>query len=203
MNKTIQYILVGAVSLSALSLTSCNKFLDVQPKGTLTEDVQFSTYEGYIDALYGVYGTMATSSLYGSAMTYGYMDKLGQLFRKTNTGTEGEDPQFSSFNYSYPSIRQSGDNLWASLYKTISYANNILRHVASPQFSDPRLQRIQAEAYGLRAFLHLDVYRLFGPMDYAAHKSERLLPYSTTFNLENKDVYTHEQFLGLIRSTDG
>ena len=51
MNKTIQYILVGAVSLSALSLTSCNKFLDVQPKGTLTEDVQFSTYEGYIDAL--------------------------------------------------------------------------------------------------------------------------------------------------------
>ena len=198
MNKTIQYILVGAVSLSALSLTSCNKFLDVQPKGTLTEDVQFSTYEGYIDALYGVYGTMATSSLYGSAMTYGYMDKLGQLFRKTNTGTEGEDPQFSSFNYSFPSIRQSGDNLWASLYKTISYANNILRHVAEPQFSDPRLQRIQAEAYGLRAFLHLDVYRLFGPMDYAAHKSERLLPYSTTFNLENKDVYMHEQFLGLI-----
>lgn len=198
MNKTIQYILVSAFSLSTLSLTSCNKFLDVQPKGTLTEDAQFSTYEGYSDALLGVYGTMATSNLYGAMMTYDYLDKLGQLFRLTNSGTEGEDPQYETFNYAYPAIRQKGDNLWGALYRTISYANNILRHASSPQFSDTRLERIQAEAYGLRAFLHFDVYRLYGPMNYEANKSVRLLPYSTTFNLENKDVYTHEQFLNLI-----
>lgn len=197
MKITAKYILL-ATAVASLGLASCNKFLDVQPKGTLTEDAMFSTYEGYVDALNGAYATMATSNLYGGTMTYSFVDKLGQLFRRTQTGGQGEEAQYDTFNYAYPDIRQKGDALWGSLYRAISYVNNILRNAGDAQFADTRLDRIQAEAYGLRAFLHFDVYRLYGPMNYEAHKSERLLPYSTTFNLENKDVYTHEQFLNLI-----
>ena len=43
------------VAAFALSAASCNDFLDVQPKGTLTEDVQFNSAQGYYDAMYGVY----------------------------------------------------------------------------------------------------------------------------------------------------
>ena len=52
MKKTALYIAFGALSLAALP--SCNKFLDVQPKGTLLQEVQFSSLQGYYDAFYGV-----------------------------------------------------------------------------------------------------------------------------------------------------
>ena len=45
MKKTALYIAFGALSLAALP--SCNKFLDVQPKGTLLQEVQFSSLQGY------------------------------------------------------------------------------------------------------------------------------------------------------------
>lgn len=198
MNKTIQYILVGALSLSTLGLSSCNKFLDVQPKGTLTEDAMFSTYEGYQDALIGVYGTMAGANLYGGPMTISLLDKFGQLFMNTNEGAGTTESQILRLNYANAGVRSQTDALWGSLYQAISYANNILRNAADPSFSDTRLERVQAEAYGLRAMLHLDVYRLFGPMDYAAHRTERLLPYSATFDLQNKPVYSNEDFLRQI-----
>lgn len=198
MHKILKYLLVGAVSLGTLGFSSCNKFLDVQPKGTLTEDAQFSTINGYNDAVFGLYATMAGTSLYGGPMTFNFVDKLGQLFYNRNGGDDDTDLQIGSFSYTNARVRTMTDNLWASLYRTISYANNILRNAEDAQFSDSRLARIQAEAYGTRALLHLDVYRLFGPMDYEAHKSERLLPYSATFNLETKPVYTNEEFLNLI-----
>lgn len=197
MKITAKYILL-ATAVASLGLASCNKFLDVQPKGTLTEDAQFSNYEGYIDALYGVTGTMAGNGLYGRELSYGFIDKLGQLFRNTNEGSTSVDDRILSFDYTSTQVRPTVDGLWQNLYRTISYANNILRNAADPQFSDTRLNRIQAEAYGLRALMHLDVYRLFGPMNYEAHKGDRDLPYSTTFNLENKPVYTNEEFLGQI-----
>ena len=53
----IRPLAVGLLTLALLP--SCNKFLDIQSKGTLLEDVQFSTIRGYEDAMYGVYGSMA------------------------------------------------------------------------------------------------------------------------------------------------
>lgn len=198
MKKTAKYILLAGFALSTLGFASCNKFLDVQPKGTLTEDAQFSSIEGYYDALYGVYGTMAGQNLYGAPMTYGFLDKLGQLFRNTNEGASSVDDRIVAYDYTSTRVRPTVDALWQNLYRAISYANNILRNAESPAISDDRLERVRAEAYGLRALLHLDVYRLYGPMNYESHKTERLLPYSTTFNLQNKTVYSNEAFLEQI-----
>ena len=58
----IRPLAVGLLTLALLP--SCNKFLDIQSKGTLLEDVQFSPIRGYEDAMYGVYGSMAEQGLY-------------------------------------------------------------------------------------------------------------------------------------------
>ena len=55
MKKNNIYLFVTTLLLLSGSLVSCTKFLDVQPKGTLPEDVQFSDEQGFKDALYGVY----------------------------------------------------------------------------------------------------------------------------------------------------
>ena len=42
-----------------LLTTSCNKFLDIQPKGTMPKEVLFQDEQGFKDALYGIYASMA------------------------------------------------------------------------------------------------------------------------------------------------
>ena len=76
-HRIIQALCVASLTLGA---TSCNDFLDVQPKGELTQDVQFQRTQGYYDAMYGVYGTMATKKLYGENLSYGFLDKIAQMF---------------------------------------------------------------------------------------------------------------------------
>ncbi|MFR7811452.1 MAG: hypothetical protein ACLU4N_20610 [Butyricimonas faecihominis] len=63
-----------------VGLCGCNSFLDVQPKGTVEQGKQFKDVQGYRDAMYGIYASMAQTSLYGKAMSYGFIDQVGQLF---------------------------------------------------------------------------------------------------------------------------
>ena len=44
-----------------LSVVSCNDFINVQPSGQEDEEQQFSSIRGFRNAMYGVYGSMATS----------------------------------------------------------------------------------------------------------------------------------------------
>ena len=47
------------------TLAGCDSYLDVNPKGTLEQEKQFEDVQGYRDAMYGIYATMAKTSLYG------------------------------------------------------------------------------------------------------------------------------------------
>jgi lipoprotein len=78
----IRPLAVGLLSLALLP--SCNKFLDIQSKGTLLEDVQFSTIRGYEDAMYGVYGSMAEQGLYGGVLTAGFLENISQTIGNVN-----------------------------------------------------------------------------------------------------------------------
>ena len=56
MKKITKYI---GISMVVALLTSCNDFLDVQPKGQLTDDEMFTDITGYEDAMFGIYGKLA------------------------------------------------------------------------------------------------------------------------------------------------
>lgn len=176
------------VAAFVLSAVSCNDFLDVQPKGTLPEDVQFKTAQGYYDAMYGVYSHMASPSLYGANLSYGFVDKIGQLFGKLNENDV--DTEILKYDYQNGKVRAIVDNIWNSQYQEISFVNNVIKNVESTPLHDKNLQLVRGEAYGLRAFLHFDLVRLFCP-DYRTNpKAEYGVPYAEAFDLANKKVYT-------------
>jgi len=173
MKKTALYIALGALSL--VGLPSCNKFLDVQPKGTLLQEIQFSTLQGYYDAFYGVYGTMASSDLYGQRLTNGFVDELAQMFGSTSATSTSSKTR--AYNYTDVSVQAEIYSLWFGQYKVISYVNNILANLESPSISSAHLSQLKGEALGLRAFLHFDLVRLFAE-DYQRGKDSRGIPYS-------------------------
>ena len=73
--KHLQYI---AFITASLLLTSCNEWLDVQPKSQVEDTELFETESGYKEALAGVYSSMVSTSTYTKEMTYGFIGVLGQ-----------------------------------------------------------------------------------------------------------------------------
>ena len=82
-------IYLTLLSVLALTASSCDDFLDVRPKGEQVENDQFETAKGFEDAIYGVYGYMTESALYGMDMVWGVAEILSQDLKCTDTfGTD-------------------------------------------------------------------------------------------------------------------
>ena len=184
--KKIQFISL-IVLLSALF--SCEKFLDVQPKGTLTEDVTFKDIQGYRDAMYGVYATMAAPHLYGQNLSFDFVDKLGQMFVLNNP--EDISVNISNYEYQNKNVKVFTDTIWAGSYTAISYVNNIIEHLKTTTLKHSDLSFIEGEAYALRAFLHYDIARLY-TQNYKVNPQAKGIPYAYAFDLKNKKVFSLE-----------
>ena len=201
MKRTTYWINLLAGLVAVVFATSCNDFLDVHPAGEVDESEQFGSIRGYRNAMYGVYGSMAATNLYGKNLSYGFVDQLGQQFGYDNTS---ETSYFvSQYNYLRSDVRAIVDGIWEGQYQTIAYANNVLRNAESPQFNHKELAFMRGECYGLRAFLHFDLVRLFAEDYKRSNASTRGIPYATTFDLNNKPLLTlHETFKAILKDLD-
>ena len=201
MKRTTYWINLLAGLVAVVFATSCNNFLDVHPAGEVDESEQFGSIRGYRNAMYGVYGSMAASNLYGKNLSYGFVDQLGQLFGYDNSS---ETSYFvSQYDYLRSDVRTIVDGIWEGQYQTISYVNNVLRNAESPQFNHKELAFMRGECHGLRAFLHFDLVRLFAEDYQRSNASTRGIPYATTFDLNNKQLLTlHETFNAILKDLD-
>lgn len=179
--------LLGAGLLFCLS--GCNSFLDIQPKGTVEQKTQFEDIQGYRDAMYGIYASMAKTSLYGKELSYGFTDQLGQLFYDKYASMP-EVVAANAFKYNDQALSSLIETIWTQAYQTISYVNNVLENIEKEDLNrDPDYSLVRGEAYALRAFLHFDMMRLFCD-NFRLHPEAGGIPYSYTFDLKNKRVYT-------------
>lgn len=144
---------------------SCSKFLDVKPKTQIDADVAFNDEQGFMDALTGVYLKMNDNGLYGKELSFGLSDVLGKEHTRF-TSTFHEYYEASLYHYTNAAIRTKIDGIYKGMYNAIANDNNLISHLNSADqgmFRDVNYSIIRGEAYGLRAFLHFDLLRLFGP----------------------------------------
>lgn len=181
-------VLVWALCFGALA--GCNSYLDVNPKGTVRQEKQFEDVQGYRDAMYGIYASMSKTDLYGEALSWGFLDVLAQL-SFSNYGYPN-DALEAAHNYKYtdPYLESLIAKIWSEAYACISYANNVLENIENVDLSeDPDYSLIKGEAYGIRAFLHFDLLRLFCE-NIMLEPEAGGIPYAYHFDLMNKEVFT-------------
>lgn len=182
-------IIYTFLACGVLGLSSCESFLDVQPKGTVEQDKQFSDVQGYRDAMYGVYASMGSTSLYGEALTWGFVDWLAQLEYDVY-GSYQDVAHANLYEYEDQNVRPIVDAIWGDAYECISYVNNVLTNIENVDLeSDGDYKLIKGEALAIRAFLHFDIARLFAE-NYLLNPGAGGIPYATTYNLNNKPVLT-------------
>lgn len=172
--------LISFCMMFSLLLGACNKWIDVKPSDRLNEDQLFSTREGYLNALNGVYVELTNSALYGENMSFSTLDVLANYYfmnisthRYYNTTT---------FVYTAENTRTAMDNIWKKAYELIVNCNVIIDKCgenSNPLLPAPYFGIVKGEALALRAMLHFDMLRLFGPIWSEADKGRACIPYNT------------------------
>lgn len=172
-------------------LTSSCSFLDIDTPGIVNNGKMFGNEQGFIDAMDGVYASMAAEGLYGKELSFGFIDEIAQLY--FNDYGEGETTLTKSIDLKYrdSDVRARIDAIWSGAYNVISSANSIIDNVSGHSY--PGLPRIEGEALAVRAMVHFDILRLFAP---GMEKAEsEAIPYVDHFSitpfkrLAVKDVY--------------
>lgn len=172
------YILLIIV---AAGLVSCKKWLDVTPQSEIAQGVLFSTQAGFEEALNGVYSRCAQQDSYGREITCGFLDVMAQNYVITNLDPQAYR-QTSLYNYNDEFFIDRRDGVWKALYAAIANSNLILRHIEGKEnlFTGREYELIKGEALALRAYLHFDLLRLFGP-SYVNDPGALAIPYVTEF----------------------
>ena len=176
-----------------LPLGGCSNWLDVIPEDSVDEKDLFSTGEGYRNALNGVYRQMSQTSMYGQQMSWGFIDVLGQLYntqKLSNYSAYG----IAGKNYAYrdETVKSVIQVIWSNTYNSIANCNNIVGRITGEDPSkfrggEAEQHMIQGEALALRAFLHFDLLRMFGPV-YKDNPTSKRITYRTEFSKEIKEL---------------
>ncbi|RBL89172.1 RagB/SusD family nutrient uptake outer membrane protein [Chitinophaga flava] len=159
-------------------LASCNKYLDVKPEDKFTEDQLYSTEAGFNTALNGIYLGLAANNLYGSELTLSTVEVLAQRF---NVSGEHNYVNFANYKYEEANVKSRFDGIWTAAYKQILNINKVMAALDKHKgvVSEQKASLIKGECIGLRAMIHFDMLRLFGPV-YATGKNLSSIPYNKT-----------------------
>lgn len=191
MRKNLKFNLV----LAALFVfASCDKFLDITPRTQTPQDVLLNSEAGFKDALTGVYIQLKTSPVYGRELTYGAIESLVSSWDVTANSTS---QRIGLFLYEDEGVQNTFENIYRQAYTAVASANALLDKIDDSRavFKNEELYRvIKGELLAIRAYLHLDVLRLFGPVPTAIDPSVRL-PYVTTLSTTPNVLISPDAYL--------
>ena len=184
---------------TALLLSSCNKWLDVQPQGQSTEEKLFNSQKGFKDALIGSYIRLKSNNLYGGNLTWGVVEHMALNWDLPSTATNNAINALRNGNYNDATVRVWLDDIFQDQYKLVSDANGILKNIDGKKniFEPHYYEIIKGEALGLRALGHFEAIRLFGPVP-SNPTAQKWLPYVTTVSKEIPDGLSFTDFMQAI-----
>lgn len=174
-----------------LGFSACSDWLDVRPDTEQKDKDQFSTEQGFYDAIVGAYMEMADRAIYGERMTMTNIESLANQWLFTNSSQRNEDVYLSKHDYENVTYAQAAiQTIYAKLFNVIAQANMIIKNVdeRGDVILDPAVRyTLQGEAYAMRAYCQLDVLRLFGQVPGGSTQVE--LPYSETTGIDEMPPY--------------
>lgn len=186
------FILSAILALTGLG--SCKKWLDARPDQTLYVDEVLKDRQGFARALAGVYSQMAGASLYGRELEFGMLDVMASYWVMTSTHVYYPDYLFS---YRDAGVEQRVSAIWSGMYDAIHACNVILQQIDQLK-TDPYYGLIKGETLGLRAFLHFELLKLFGPVIKQRGLDTRSIPYYKAPTKKAQEFLTSRACLELI-----
>jgi hypothetical protein len=168
MNSMKHYIAIVLLISFLTGMTACKKFLEENPKGTLTDNNFYKTEADAQAAVTSVYdGLNDQWNIY-----YRGIYLLTEL--PTDNAECGQGVAnsyiFALDQYTYGAVNDRIELLYQSLYKTIANANVAIDKIPAVNFDETRKNKLIAEAKFVRGLLYFNLVRLFGAVPLVVHQ---------------------------------
>lgn len=176
--KKIIYIIALAFTMG---LSSCDSWLEVKPYDKISEGELLKSEEGYQKMLNGIYIDLNSEALYGKTLSVEMIEVMGGAYAiGTDNSVWGNYKDLSTYQYGTEYWRDRLDQTWNKAYGLILNCNKILESIDDNQelFTGDNYYVTKGEALALRAMLHFDMLRLFGPV-YSKDSEKTAIPYYT------------------------
>lgn len=169
---------IAITSLLVIS-ASCSDWLNVDMEDGIMENKLFETNEGFQASLNGIYTKM--NEVYGSTLSMGVIDVMAQYYDVAQNNNHSLYA-YAQYSFNQSNFEGTSGELWTNLYNLIANINTLLEHCDA---DDSNLKKhyypyIKGEALALRAMLHFDLLRIYGPIYSEATSSSPTIPYQET-----------------------
>ncbi|MEG2790300.1 MAG: RagB/SusD family nutrient uptake outer membrane protein [Odoribacter sp.] len=186
------------LAVSLLLLSSCNDWLTIQPKNDVARDKMFESEQGFLDGISGAY-ILIREENYGMVgdMNLKAIEHLANLW---TYGNKSDEEELSQHRYLKESVDKRLGGIFKSQYKVLANLNSMAEFFdVQSCLSEQNYNLLKGETFGLRAFLHFDLIRLWGPMPTEINQTKLYLPYETSFT-HKKYVYSnYPQYMKLLQ----
>ena len=196
MKKIIYTMIIACTTLFA----SCDSWLEVKPYDQIAEGELQKSEEGYQKMLNGIYIDLNSDALYGQTLSVEMIEVMGGAYTiGTDNSVWGNYKDLSSYQYNTEYWRNRLDQTWNKAYALILNCNNILETIDGNKnlFTDGSYYIIKGEALALRAMLHFDMLRLFGPV-YSKDSDKKAIPYYTKQTNSPEPILTAQEVMEKI-----
>lgn len=196
MKKIIYTMIIACTTLFA----SCDSWLEVKPYDQIAEGELQKSEEGYQKMLNGIYIDLNSDALYGQTLSVEMIEVMGGAYTiGTDNSVWGNYKDLSSYQYNTEYWRNRLDKTWNKAYALILNCNKILETIDGNKnlFTDGSYYIIKGEALALRAMLHFDMLRLFGPV-YSKDSDKKAIPYYTKQTNSPEPILTAQEVMEKI-----
>ncbi|MBQ8889220.1 MAG: RagB/SusD family nutrient uptake outer membrane protein [Bacteroidaceae bacterium] len=195
MNIKNLFKIVIVSGLLANTTTSCSDWLEVDLEDSILENKLFETNDGYTSVLNGVYAKM--NEQYSTTLSMGTIDAMAKLY---DIGSNHNQYPYYNFDFDGPSFRSMSGNVWTGLYSLIANLNTLLEFCDSPEstLKEHYYPYVKGEALALRAMLHFDLLRIYGPIYSEGTLNTICIPYQETSSKEIQPLLSAEKVMEKI-----
>lgn len=184
--------LLTYITVTLAVLTSCDAWLDVKPYDKMSQDELLSSEDGFIKLLNGIYIELNSDMLYGGALSVEMIEVMGGAYDiGTDKSVWGNYSDLASYEYGAPYWRSRFNETWNKAYSLILNCNMLLENLEDPgvSFTGDNYKIIKGEALALRAMLHFDMLRIFGPV-YSRNPEHPAIPYYKKYSVVPNGLLT-------------
>ncbi len=191
--KNIIRLVIVTVGLS-ITISSCSDWLGVDMEDAIMEDKLYETNEGFLSSLNGIYTSM--NETYASTLGMGVVDVMAQYYNVSQNSSHNFYV-YANYEFGEKVFESMSGGVWTNLYSLIANLNSLLEHCdkAGSALHPTYYPIVKGEALALRAMLHFDLLRLYGPIYTSATESNSTIPYQETTSKEIQPLLPAKEVL--------
>ncbi len=184
---------------AVIVMSGCQKWLSVTPSDQFAAEDLFVRKEGFFKALNGIYTGMTTKGSYGQELSAGAVDVMARTYH-INSSLHNYNV-VSTYQYTDPNNMATFNGIWTKSFELIANCNVLLERMPSSPTSvlpEPYYSIVKGETLALRAFLHFDILRLFGPLWEQGAIQSPSLPYVSVSGNQVQPLVSAEDYLNAV-----